>query len=193
MVDIPVGMYRAHMRDIPLFALPDGFVFRDFRAPGDDGSGDAGTWVRIQAAAEAQFMQITHETFLNDFGGHESQLPGRSWFVTTEKGEDVASITAWWWDTPPDCELQGRVGLIHWVARIPEYQGRKIGKAMMTKAMQRLARDHQVAYLNTSTIRIPAIRMYLDFGFLPDMKKNRADEAWSLVRESLKHPAFGNA
>jgi len=181
------------MREIPMFALPGGFVFRDFRLPGDEGPGDAGTWVKIQAAAEARFMQITHETFLNDFGGYESQLPGRSWFVATQKGEDVASITAWWWDTPPDCVLQGRVGLIHWVATIPEYQGRGIGKAMMTKAMQRLARDHEVAYLNTSTIRIPAIRVYLDFGFLPDMKKNRADEAWSLVSESLKHPTLGNA
>jgi GNAT superfamily N-acetyltransferase len=193
MIDIPVGMYRTHMNDIPDYPLPAGFAFRPFRPPTPTSPGDVDAWVRVQSAAEAAFMNLTRETFENDFGGAEPSLADRSWFVITESWREVASITAWWWNTPSDRTLQGRVGLIHWVAVIPEYQGRKLGKAIMTKAMRRLAENHQFAYLNTATIRVPAIKVYLDFGFMPDMKMDRADEAWAAVRQQLKHPALANA
>lgn len=186
MVDIPVGMYRPHMNDIPVAHLPEGFTFRPFRLSEQGHAEDADRWVTVQAIAEAGMAEITRKTFEDDFRGTEAFLPDRSWFVVNDDGKEVASITAWWWDTPPDCALEGRVGLIHWVATLPECQGRGIGKAMMTKAVQRLAQDYPVAYLNTSTARLPAIRLYLNYGFLPDMKKQRAEEAWAAVREALK-------
>ena len=68
-----------------------------------------------------------------------------------------------------------------------------MGKAIMTRAMVRLAQEYDEAYLSTSSARIPAIKIYLDFGFVPDMERDRAEEAWTEVREHLKHAALGNA
>jgi len=175
-------MYRPHMRGIPRHDLPAGFVFRPY------GDGDAETWVRIQAAANVPLLDVTMKTYVDDFAGHEHELPGRSWFVVSPSGREVGSITAWWRETPA-----GRQGLIHWVAVVPECQAKGIGKAMMTKAMDRLREEYGEAYLNTSSARIPAIKLYLDFGFLPDMRPGSADEGWAEVRRMLKHPGLGNA
>jgi ribosomal protein S18 acetylase RimI-like enzyme len=185
--DIPVGMYRPHMDDIPIHQLPEGHSFRSFHSAEFEQSDDTERWVAIQAAANATFMKIAMDTFQNDFGGFGKCLADRSWFVVSPEGKDIASITAWWRDTP-----DGPQGLIHWVAVLPECQGRGIGKAIMTKAMLRLKDEYRNAYLNTSSARLPAIKVYLDFGFLPDMEKDRAKEGWAEVRQHLKHPALGN-
>ena len=46
--------------------------------------------------------------------------------------------------------------------------GEGLRKPMMTRAMQRLAESHPNAMLGTSTGRIWALKVYLDFGFYPD-------------------------
>jgi GNAT superfamily N-acetyltransferase len=180
MKDISVGMFRSHMNDIPQHALPDGFHFRPISGA------DAETWVHIQNGASLEWGGVSMKTFEGDFSGHEEKLPDRSWFVIDPDGKAIASITAWW--HPDDVSL----GLIHWVAVTPGYQGKGLGKAIMTKAMNRLAWEYPTAYLNTSTARIAAVKVYLDFGFLPDLKKDKADEGWAEMRENLRHPALGN-
>ena len=182
MEDISVGMERPNMRGIPVHELPKPYTFRPYRI------GDAERWVHVQRTANIGIGDVSMQTWINDFSKHEELMPERSWFVINGKGEDVASISAWWRDRP-----EGEQGLIHWVAVLPECQGKGIGKAIMTRAMLWLAEAYDSAYLVTSIVRIPAIKIYLDFGFAPDMKRERAEEAWTLVREKLRHPLLGNA
>ena len=61
---------------------------------------------------------------------------------------------------------------------------------MLTVIMRRLAEDHPCAVLGTSSRRLPALKCYLDFGFVPDMTEERAIEGWSQVRSVLKHPTL---
>jgi len=188
MQDIPVRMFRPHMCDIPTFDVPAGFRFRPF------GRGDADLWVDVQAAANAQFMKITAETFRSEFGGQEHLLPERSWFVVAPDRCDVGSITAWWIDSPDGSKGPvGTHGLIHWVAVLPEHQGKGIGKAMMTQAMRWLVRHYSTALLNTSSGRTGAIKVYLDFGFVPDPTRPDSAAGWDYVRRTLPHAALGNA
>ena len=176
-------MYRPHMDNIPVFPLVEGHIFKPFA------EGDAEAWVAVQNAANESYGGVTMKTFEGDFGGQEDKLADRSWFVVSPEGKNIASITAWW---RMDCDRDPQMGLIHWVAVLPECQGKGIGKSIMTQAMQRLAEEYPDAYLSTSSARIPAIKVYLDFGFLPDMEKENAAEGWEEVREHLKHPALGN-
>ena len=44
--------------------------------------------------------------------------------------------------------------------------------------------------LTTESKRLGAIRLYLDFGFVPDLDAPGAREAWRQVRERLEHPAL---
>jgi hypothetical protein len=63
---------------------------------------------------------------------------------------------------------------------------------MMTHAMNRLAQSHPNAMLGTSTGRIWAIKVYLDFGFYPDPRELEAKpeviEGWTQVQAQLNHP-----
>lgn len=76
----------------------------------------------------------------------------------------------------------GRWGRVHWMAMLPEFQGRGLGKALMTTICRRL-RDlgHERAYLHTSAARRPAIRLYLNFGFEPIIRKAEEKSAWQEI------------
>ena len=39
-----------------------------------------------------------------------------------------------------------------------------------------------------ASARIPAIKVYLDFGFKPNMQTKDAAEAWAEVKGKLEHP-----
>ncbi|NJN81934.1 MAG: GNAT family N-acetyltransferase [Caldilineaceae bacterium] len=169
------------MREIPQFALPAGYHFRGFR-PGDDR-----TWTAIVRAAEP-FQTIADDLFGREYLANAGALPERMFFVATDAGDDVATISAWWqsdWRNPHDA------GRIHWVAVRPDHQGRGPSKAMMTQAMNCLARHHDRAMLATSSGRVWAIKVYLDFGFLPDPQQLDLGEvaaAWRQLQDSLHHP-----
>lgn len=96
-------------------------------------------------------------------------------------GEAIGTATAWF-DT-----YRGQLyGLVHWVAIIPQQQGRGLAKPLLTAVCNRL-RDlhHQGAYLITGTVRIPAIKLYLKFGFVPDIKSEQDAEAWRSIQAKL--------
>ena len=38
----------------------------------------------------------------------------------------------------------------------------------------------------TGTARIPAIKLYLKFGFVPDIKSEQDAEAWRTIKKSLE-------
>ena len=73
----------------------------------------------------------------------------------------------------------------------PAYQGRGLGKAALAFALERLSHWHERAFLDTSTARLPALKMYLDFGFAPDRTHGPdALRAWRGVRAALDHPGL---
>jgi GNAT superfamily N-acetyltransferase len=176
-------MVRDGFDDVPDFALPAGYRFRPFC------DSDDAVWTALQRAAEP-FFDIAEGLFEEQYGAHRAALPQRMWFVETDAGQSVASISAWWENEPPTPQDRGR---IHWVVVHPEHQGRGLSKAMMTKAMARLARSHSGAVLGTSSGRPWAVKVYLDFGFLPDaaeLDKPEIRQAWRDVQSVIGHPAL---
>jgi len=177
MKNLGVRMIREHMEDIPEIPFPKGFGFRNYRP------GEGYIWTRVQRAAEP-FIKIDDQLFEREFGDHLREMEDRSFFVITDEGEGVGTITAWW---HPD--WQGKEwGVIHWIAIHPDYQGRGLSKPAMTVAMKRLKQSHPRCFLNTSTARIVAIKVYLDFGFYPDLEREDSREAWEEVASVLEHP-----
>ena len=150
-------MLRKTLDHIPEFPLPPGYVCRNFRA------GDEELWVRIHLAAD-HFNTISPELFRQQFGSDSSLLAQRQLYLLDESGPPVGTGTAWF----PHRFDRARAGRVHWVAIVPERQGRGLGKALMTLICQRLCElGHHQAYLFTSSERLPAIRLYLRFGFEP--------------------------
>ncbi len=187
MINASCNMVRASMQDIPLYELPAGYGFRTFR-PGDEE-----LWMGLHRAAE-KFFEVKPELFEQQFGEYRDDLADRMYFVETAAGVTVASISAWWERERDNPDERGR---IHWVVVDPSHQGRGLAKPMMTQAMLRLAQSHPSAMLGTSTGRTWAIKVYLDFGFMPDPvemeEKPEVLAGWQDLLTRLPHPLLAQA
>jgi GNAT superfamily N-acetyltransferase len=174
-----IYMVRPHLRDIPQVDLPAGYRIRTLRP--DEGE----LWTNIWREADP-WASVGPETFLKEFGDDLPALQERGFIVEDAHGVAVATITAWY-----NRDYHGEVvGQIHWVATRQSHWGRGIGKAMLSHALRQMARWHDKAFLGTQTKRIPAIKLYLDFGFVPDLDHPGAREAWREVRDKLDHPVL---
>lgn len=169
-------MIRPDMAGLPQYFPPDGYSIRTYR-PGDEAS-----WTLIHEKTYND-VAITLEDFQKSFGYDLVAMEDRGFFLETSKGEVVGTATAWYEDDFHDKDF----GLVHWVAIIPEHQGKGLSKALMTRVMNRLAQSHDRAMLRTSAERIPAIHLYLNYGFRPLYYTKRCPKEWDLVRGSLSH------
>ena len=147
-------MLRDHLDKIPDFDLPSGYHSREYR-PGDEE-----TWVSIQSAADF-YNTITLELYRREFSQDPIRLSERQLYLCNSEDHTIGTATAWFGD------YDGRdYGRIHWVAIVPEFQGKGLAKPLMTVTCNRLkAMGHKRAYLTTSSARVAAINLYLKFGF----------------------------
>jgi len=173
-------MTRDSLESIPQFALPENYSARWFR-PGDDV-----IWRQIQSVSD-QLNDITAGLFHEQFGADIEVLRQRQCYLLDENGTAIGTATAWFDD---DYE-GGRYGRLHWVAIVPKMQGRGLAKPLLTIVCNRLKElGHRRAYLNTSSGRIPAIGLYLQFGFTPAVNSAKEADLW---REILEQVDQGNS
>ena len=175
-----VHMIRSHLRDIPQIPFPEGFGIRPMRV--DEGS----LWLDIERDAE-DYLDMKDGTFEAEFSHDLQAVQWRSFIATNPKGAGVGTVSAWYHTYRGE-----EYGLLHWVAVRPAYQGRGLGKAMVSFALEKLAQWHDKVLLGTQAKRLPAIKLYLDFGFAPDLEEPGAVDAWRQIKEQLKHPLLEN-
>ena len=152
-----VSMRRPKGRAIPPFELPDGFSFVLY-SPGDEQA-----WAKIETSVlEFSEEQSAVAYFQKEYLADPKEVRRRCLFIENEKGEKVATSSAWW-------EKKGgkRYPLVHWVAVMPNYQDMGLGKAIVGKTMQMLLEieGDQDFYLHTQTWSHKAIRIYEKAGF----------------------------
>ncbi len=178
-----VLMLRPHLRDIPDYAFPAGFALRPMQVA------EEGIWTEIHREAE-RYVPVTDDAlFRAQFGADLDAVPERCFFMVNAAGFAVGTISAWY-----DRDFRGQeYGRIHWVAIRPSHQGQGLAKPALSAALYILARRHDRCYLSTSSARIPALNLYLNFGFLPDLTLPDAPEIWRQVQAVLPHPALTSA
>ncbi len=175
----PVQMIRPHLRNIPVVPFPAGYAVRPLRR------NEGGLWEDIWRDAEP-FMKIENGLFEKEFGDDPAAIERRCFIITASDGTAVGTISAWY-----ARDIKGLdYGRIHWVATRKAYQGRGIMRAGLSYALGQLAQWHERAVLGTSTGRVAAIKLYLDYGFVPDLTEPRAREAWTAFRKRLNHAAL---
>ena len=178
MDSISVNMVRPDLEEIPAYELPSGYSFRWYMP------GDVSTWISINERADLH-SPISLELFIEAFGSHPEELSHRQCFLLDKEGTAIGTATAWF-DNDYCGEKQGRV---HWVAIVPEMQGKGLSKPLLSNVLIRM-RDlgHQRAYLVTQPFRIPAINLYRDFGFVPHIRDERDRTEWQNISHKLKLP-----
>ena len=167
--NLAIRMIRENLESIPEFSLPESYSLRWYRP------GDQETWTQIQQKSD-NLNPITTELFGHQFGSDGALLAARQCYLLNVEGAEIGTGTAWF-----NKDFEGRdFGRVHWVAIAPEYQGRGLAKPLMTAVCRRL-RDlgHARACLSTSSARVKAIRLYLQFGFKPLIQSMEERETWN--------------
>lgn len=179
--NIGVGMMRETLEDLPEFALPAPYTLRWYQ-PGDEVD-----WVAIHNAADPA-NAYSLEKYAREFEANRDLLALRQAYLCNGEGKPVGTASAWFYEVD-----QKEVGLVHWIAIHPANQGKGLANPLLALICHRLRElGHKQGYLNTSTARIPAISLYLKFGFVPHPRGDvaTAQRAWRQVRERLAHPAI---
>jgi GNAT superfamily N-acetyltransferase len=166
--NVTVRMTRHHLDNLPAVTLPPGFSIRWYTA------GDEKTWFDLQTRTE-RLQKIAPELHAREFGTDPAPLAKRQAFLCAPDTAVIGTATAWF-----DASFWGQpFGRVHWVAIVPEMQGRGLAKPLMAGVLQRLRElGHDRAYLVTSTARVPAINLYRRLGFMPDIRSAEDVDTW---------------
>ncbi|HUT61690.1 MAG TPA: GNAT family N-acetyltransferase [Phycisphaerae bacterium] len=172
---ISVCMARPDLEGIADPPLPPPFVLRPFE-PGDEQ-----TWTDIWTRAE-HYVPLTPETFAVEFGSDAEALAQRQLFLVDGGARAIGTATAWFGDE----HHGGDCGRIHWVGIVPEMQGRGLSRPLLAATLRRMrALGCRSSFLQTHSVRTPAIRLYLSFGFVPEIHGARERQAWLDVRRRI--------
>src|SRR5438105_1308505 len=120
----PVVMVRHELWSASPVAPPHGYRLRSFT------EGDEKEWVRVQSIADLH-NTITSDLFVRAFPGTLDELKARQIYAVTEYGEVVGTVTAWF----PKQGLDPALGRLHWLAVVPDEQGKGLGAALVAATL----------------------------------------------------------
>jgi len=149
--------------------------------------GDERAWAEVETlAGEFADRGKALEHHRKEFGGKADELCDRCFFLLDPAGDPIGTATAWY----NSDFLGGGYGRLHWVAIVPEWQGKNLAKPLVSAAMQGLALRHECAYLTTQTTSFKAVKIYFDFGFRPYIVHESEQRGWALLAEALGNPGL---
>lgn len=155
---VDIVMRRAQsLPPIEAPALPEGIVYTLYK-PGDEKD-----WARVETlAGEFDCDADARRYFDREFAPHEAELKRRMVFLRNELGEPIATATAWHIGTHGESQRR-----LHWVAVVPSYQGKGLGRAVTMQAMHLFEAVGPAgdAWLTTQTWSYRGMGLYLDLGF----------------------------
>jgi ribosomal protein S18 acetylase RimI-like enzyme len=172
---IEFAMHCPNLASVPEIALPDGYRLRTFR------EGEEAIWADIERRA-GEFSSVDRGlgAFERDFRSGYAELPDRMFFLEHAVEGPIGTSTAWYG------ELDGRrMGQLHWVAIVPEHQGKGLAKPLVARVLHRLANDTGEAFLTTQTWSWRAVGLYRKFGFTEVVDRPDVERAITIVNERL--------
>jgi len=170
-------MIRENLDDIPKFTLPSGYSIRWYQLGYEE------FWTRIHILSD-EYTNVTPTLFREEFGVDVRALSRRQCYLFEEDDNPIGTATAWF-----GAHRGQSFGRIHWIAILPEMQGKGLAKPLLAAVCNRLRNlGHTRAYLTTQTARISAINLYAKFGFSPVIDSDKEREIWKRLQKHLKYP-----
>jgi ribosomal protein S18 acetylase RimI-like enzyme len=170
-----IYMVRKSVKNIPRYDLPEAFKVKWYK-PGYEKY-----WYEIHDKSE-KHVELTPDLFDEQFKKDVPSLEKRQFYIFDSNDLAVGTSTAWFNEN-----YNGQpYGQIHWVAIIPEMQGKGLAKPLLSILCNRLIElGHTRIFLITESLRLPAINLYYKFGFVPDIKSKDDEEVWKGIDAGL--------
>jgi len=177
-------LQRTDLEGLPEYALPKGYRFVFYRP------GDRDEWIDIERSAK-EFDSYSQglDAWTRYYGRKEHELLDRMVFIESDKGEKVATATAFYDVTGRDTS---GAGWLHWVAVKRSHQGKGLSKPLIRHTLEIMKKHgYTQAKIPTQTTTWLACKIYLDFGFVP-IPKNAVNsrDGWRIVKALTDHPAL---
>ncbi len=175
-------MQRPHLQNVPRTLLPNGCTVRKANASEQDERELAG--VLSAAFGEEWSQELVRQRLTR-------ATDVRAVYVVVSNGHIVATASSRW--IP---ERYPGMGYVHWVATHPEHTRGGLGAYVFAQVLNDFVeRQYPAAVLETDDFRIPAIRTYLRFGFIPVYAVADEDHRgrWSRVFENVFGPPLGQS
>ncbi|OIN99266.1 hypothetical protein COY52_01785 [Candidatus Desantisbacteria bacterium CG_4_10_14_0_8_um_filter_48_22] len=158
-------MKRNNLEDLPAIVLPQGYSIRTYK----EGDGEAWCDIINRTIGPGWNADLFNTSFLQ----FPVFSPDRMFFVVCG-GIPAGTATAW--VKEPEEKV---TGIVHYVGVLPEHAGRKLGYALTLRTLHYM-KDHgfKNAVLQTDDDRLPAIKTYLNLGFVPTIIDDNQYQRW---------------
>ena len=166
-------MARHGFEDLPFLQCPPGYRIRTYQ------KGDEIHWARIMDTAFVDLGRTAEDTYANVI--RHPNFDPEGFFFVIHKEVPIGTACAW------KRFLRGKsIGYIDMLAVLPEHTGRKLGK-WLTVFLLHYFKAQQVAsvMLDTDDFRLPAIKNYLNLGFVPVYAGENHRARWQTIFKKL--------
>lgn len=170
-----------------LSELPNEYFVRNCRP------GELDVWKAMpfdEVGFTEEFDRYMTDFFQATYGGKEDLFFAKTLFVCDGKDKPVATCLLW--------KAYDEFNTIHWFKVLKEYEGRGIGRALLSIVMKDLKGEDYPVYLHTQPASFRAIKLYSDFGFAllsgekVGSRKNDLDECLPILKEFMPEKHFRN-
>lgn len=161
-------MIREDLDGLPDYSLPAGYELRTYQ-PGDESA-----WADVMNTGIGDGW--TYDRCRDTLTGLPQFKPDSLFFIV-HQGQPVGSACAW-----TESLDEATTGQIHMVCVKPGHRGKRLGW-LVTLAALHYMRDNgfSAAWLGTDDFRLPAIKAYLDLGFVADYLEESHRLRWAVI------------
>lgn len=163
---------EAKLNNPPAISLSSGYQLRQFKPD------DQKAYFELLEAAGMSSCSLEY---------WEKHILPNGFFVieNEENGKLVATCMASHYPTP----RHPRAGNFGWLAADPAHKGHHLGYSVAAAVTARLiAGGYLRIYLGTHDFRLPAIKIYLNMGWVPLLYQEDMEMRWKTICENLNFP-----
>ncbi|MDX2111604.1 MAG: hypothetical protein SFY80_15340 [Verrucomicrobiota bacterium] len=170
-------MRRPDLENLPPLKLPAGFTIRNHR------DGEFTHWTAI--INDSFGGERTEHDFQNSMGTDSAHHRDRIFYVFDDKEQPCATASAYG---------HAPLGYVHYVGTRPKFAGKRLGYWVSLAVLYKFKElGYTNAELDSDDFRIPALKIYLDLGFLPVIVHPNQEDRWRDVAAALKNPKILDA
>ncbi len=167
-------MVRPNLNDLPKLELPSGYHLRTYR------EGDEIHWANIISDSFGGRRRTAQDT-QNEITNRDVFVPDGLYFITHQ---DIPIATACAWRQSVD---ETDVGYVHMVGVVGEHTGIRLGKWVSLAVLFYFKENgFSCSMLDTDDFRLPAIKTYLNLGFIPVYVDDTQTKRWKDIFQTLK-------